>query len=85
MLATLPCEMCSRNRHAQELRKQTAKQDSNCHARFIHCRNKDKRLRSKIFSHIINVSDGVSWQVKISQHQFDNKYCYIVSAKSKSM
>jgi len=23
--------MCSRNRHSQELREQTAKQDSNCH------------------------------------------------------
>jgi len=27
--------MCSRNRHAQELWEQTAIQDSNCRARFI--------------------------------------------------
>jgi len=26
--------MSPRNRHAQELREQTAMQDSNCHARF---------------------------------------------------
>jgi len=26
--------MSSRNRHAQELRKETATQDSNCHPRF---------------------------------------------------
>ena len=36
-VATLPCEnICSRNRRAQELREQIAKQDSNCDARFIH-------------------------------------------------
>jgi len=28
--------MCSTNCHAQELREQTAMQDSNCDARFIH-------------------------------------------------
>jgi len=31
-VATLPCEMSSRNHYAQELREKAATQDSNCHA-----------------------------------------------------
>jgi len=35
--------MCSRNRHAQELHEQTAAQDSNCHARCIHWKLQSKK------------------------------------------
>jgi len=36
LFVVINCDLCSRNRQAQELREQTATQGPNCHAIFTH-------------------------------------------------